>query len=171
MSVNASESLTRLFTWRGQTLLPRVFISIEPRLMAIEGKIRLFAYFLFTPRHRHCQFIVSNHAEGKRRRRRICQWWFNSLLYIYIYIMVFIILWRIRIIYQSFTIWVSIFFFLRQIIVKYFKRSKLIFQKIIAKDVINNIINVADSQRKKKERKRSYWNETIQTIVKDEDKR
>lgn len=61
--------------------------------------------------------------------------------------------------------------FLRQIIVKYFKRSKLIFQKIIAKDVINNIINVADSQRKKKERKRSYWNETIQTIVKDEDKR
>lgn len=170
MSVNASESLTRLFTWRGQTLLPRVFISIEPRLMAIEGKIRLFAYFLFTPRHRHCQFIVSNHAEGKRRRRN-CQWWFNSLLYIYIYIMVFIILWRIRIIYQSFTIWVSIFFFLRQIIVKYFKRSKLIFQKIIAKDVINNIINVADSQRKKKERKRSYWNETIQMIVKDEDKR
>lgn len=85
--------------------------------------------------------------------------------------MVFIILWRIRIIYQSFTIWVSIFFFLRQIIVKYFKRSKLIFQKIIAKDIINNTINVADSQRKKKERKRSYWNETIQTIVEDEDKR
>lgn len=30
---------------------------------------------------------------------------------------------------------------------------------------------MADSQRKKKERKRSYWNETIQTIVEDEDKR
>lgn len=62
--------------------------------------------------------------------------------------------------------------FLRQIIVKYFKRSKLIFQKIIAKDIINNTINVAKIlKEKKKERKRSYWNETIQTIVKDEDKR
>lgn len=89
--------------------------------------------------------------------------------------MVFIILWRIRIIYQSFTIWVSIFFFLRQIIVKYFKRSKLIFQKIIAKDIINNTINVAKILKEKKRKKkiilewndpndRQRWRQTIDTI-------
>lgn len=66
--------------------------------------------------------------------------------------MVFIILWRIRIIYQSFTI----FFFLRQIIVKYFKRSKLIFQKIIAKDIINNTINVAKILKEKKKKEKDH---------------
>lgn len=69
--------------------------------------------------------------------------------------MVFIILWRIRIIYQSFTIWVSIFFFLRQNI-KYFKRSKLIFQKIIAKDIINNTINVAKILKEKKKKEKDH---------------
>lgn len=86
--------------------------------------------------------------------------------------MVFIILWRIRIIYQSFTIWVSIFFFLRQIIVKYFKRTKLIFQKIIAKDIINNTINVAKILKEKKKiilewndpNDRQRWRQTTDTI-------
>lgn len=46
--------------------------------------------------------------------------------------------------------------FLRQIIVKYFKRSKLIFQKIIAKDVINNIINVAKILKEKKKKEKDH---------------